>query len=221
MLENNGSVTDISKFFSFLEGKMKRISAGEEEFSAFVSSIFEALMKQTSESCLRACLLFAEELITLNVNPCNADMICVEGEDHRQFCRRVDSYEGQSDIERYCFFRDTVNGNLWEIPIYQYQGVGCLLLSLCECDEENILDPLFDCLSFLQHLPFGVKICFLKPIALKLLYLHQVFSLAAPKVDSFTKKPDDLRKLLEEWNLDIGHLSEVVVGKPLRKGERR
>jgi hypothetical protein len=76
-------------------------------------------------------------------------------------------------------------------------------------------------LPFLEHLAFEVKIYFVRPIAFKFFYLRQVFSLAAAKVSSFANNPDDLRNLLEEWNLDIGHLSELVLDKALRKGERK
>jgi hypothetical protein len=85
---------------------MKRIAIGQEEFFAFASSLFEALMKVRGD--MTGCLPLALDLIEFSVIPSNESVLSVGGEDDQSFCEQFGDYERKPADGRFNFLSDIV-----------------------------------------------------------------------------------------------------------------
>jgi hypothetical protein len=126
-LASNGTVDNISKFFSILERRMRRIVIGQEEFLSFASSLFEALMNVRGDMAKR--LFRAGELIEFSVIPSDPVLESVGNEDDQLFSEQFGYYEKQSASELFDFLTDiVVKKGGREVPIYMYRAIASLLI---------------------------------------------------------------------------------------------
>jgi hypothetical protein len=210
-LASTGTVEGISKFFSILERRMKRISIGQGEFFAFASSLFEALMKMRGD--MADCLFRAGSLIEFFVIPANESVLSVGCEYDRLFCEQFGYYERKSADELFNFLAESVakNGGQ-EVPIYLYGAIASLLLDFGE-NEEMLLQirtsfPDFHILDFVD--PLSEKRWLVKPVGYKLLYLHRIFAEGAPYFKRLLENQAEVLRRAEECGGDIRHMRPYI-----------
>jgi hypothetical protein len=207
-LASDGDVKQISDFFSIIRTKVHRIPFAQEDFLAFVSSLFEGLIQVSDVACLRESFSLAKELIELCVIPSDRTLLSFE-EEEKLFCQEVVYYEGKSAREGCSFLHRALCGKgLWEMPLYMYEGVGRLLLRFCESD--CMVCELAMSFPQIQHFSFEVKLCFMKPIAYKLLFLHRAFRMGLYNFRILKVIPEDEWRIVEELNGDFRDLKVSI-----------
>jgi hypothetical protein len=206
-LSSNGTVEEISNFFSIIERKMRHISLGEEEFLVFASSLFEAVVKVGED--MADCLFRAGSLIEFSVIPSNESVLSVAGEDDRSFCEQFEDYERKSVDERFNFLTEigVKNG---EVPIYLYGAIARLLLDIGE-NEEMLLQMRISFPDF-HILAFTEKGWLAKPVAYKLLYLHRIFAEGRRDFQRLVENHEEVLCCAEECKGDIRHM-RTYIGK--------